>query len=61
MKGASILFTILLFVSASQLGAVLKRVGALPAGDHHSLPRSVLAPVAALPMHPQAPEASVNL
>ncbi len=61
MKGASILFTVFLFVLALQLGAVLKRSGALPAEHRRDMPKAVLVPVAAAPMHPQAPEATVNL
>ncbi len=61
MKGASILFTILLFVLAGQIGTVLNRVGALPAQAHKESPRAVLVPVAYAPAHPQAPEASMDL
>ncbi len=61
MKGASIVFTIFLFVLAAQLGALLKRSGALPAQARQEAPREVLVPVAFAPAHPQAREASVNL
>lgn len=61
MKGVSVFLTILLFALAIQVSAVLKRAGALPAQDRSLVPKAVLAPVAALPAHPQAPEASLNL
>ncbi len=61
MKGASILFTILLFVLAGQIGAILKHTGSLPVRARNEAPREVLVPIAYVPAHPQAPEASVNL